>query len=306
MKKAFLISMLAILLFSSAQSTIRRIQYWGTPVAGVDYASGTLAIAASSAGDTILTFNQVTESFTINKQLVFIGPGYWNWSGVDANFNQNLQNIHPPSNTNGNINITFAPGSDGTIITGCLVTFTTSGVTGINNIKIRNCYNTLYSYIGATGSNLIYDNWEFSKCYFDYYIQIGIASNKLTNFKLFNCLCSGTAGTGIIQMSNATGQTGIIENCTFIQAGGSFNLTSNGFIIQNCVFYNGYPAGATNCVFNNNVFTQTPSPAVSGSGNIFNATAANLFVGLPTLGTNSTDGRFALKAGSPAIGGGRC
>src|SRR5258708_6652300 len=117
MKKLFLLSLAAILILSVSHATIRRIQYWGTPVAGVDYASGTLAIAASTAGDTILTFNQTSESFTINKQLVIIGPGYWNWSGADANFNPNLQNIHPPSNNIGAIAVTLAPGSDGTLIT---------------------------------------------------------------------------------------------------------------------------------------------------------------------------------------------
>lgn len=41
---------------------------------------------------------------------------------------------------------------------------------------------------------------------------------------------------------------------------------------------------------------------MTGSGNVFNAINNNMYVGLPTLGTNSFDGKFMLKVGSPALG----
>ncbi|MES2775446.1 MAG: hypothetical protein V4722_14825 [Bacteroidota bacterium] len=301
MKKLFLLSVAATLISSISFATIRRIQYWGVPVAGVDYPTGTAAVTAAAIGDTIMVFHTVAETFTIDKRLVIIGPGYWNWAGVDANFNPNLQNIQPASNSG--IGVVFAPGSDGTLITGCKLYFQTSGVVAIHNIKIRNCESNGLWYIGNTGANLTYDNWEFSKNVLHHAIySASVATNKLTNLKVFNCIADGSAGYPCVSLSTALGQTGIIENCSFYSTGASLALTFNGFLVQNCIFHSSAPTNSTNSVFNNNVFTS--APAVTGSGNILNAVANNIFVGFPTLGSNSYDGKYQLKVGSPAIGAG--
>ncbi len=295
MKKFFHLSVVATLICSLSHATIRRVQYWGNPVAGVDYATGNAAVAASAIGDTIMVFQSASSSFTIDKRLVIIGAGYFNWIGLDANFNANLQNIKPASGVY--ITIDFATGSDGTIVTGCNLRFSTSGSTGINNIKISNCFNQEFWNLG-NGTNLTFDNWEFSKCYIRYAVESTGTNTRITNLKMFNCMGAGDFGYTTIALSTALGQTGIIENCSFVNAGGNLKLTDNGFLIQNCIFYNSLPTGSVNTVFNNNVFLNTPS--VTGTGNVFNATAADIF----TSGTNSADGAFKLKAGSPAMGAG--
>ena len=302
MKKLILFLVITMVTITS-KATIRRVQYWGNPVAGIDYATCAAAVVVSTAGDTILVFQYSNEGFTIDRRLVIIGPGYFNWLTADANFNPNLQNIQP----SGTLGIIFAPGSDGSIVTGCRLSINTSGNVAINYIKIRNCtnYGAGYWYVGSTGSNLTFDNWEFSKCDLGYYIIMNNGTNKFTNLKMFNCLGDGAyTGVGSLQLSSMAGHTGIIENCSFQGGGANLVLNSNNFLVQNCIFYAAYPSAYSNTIFNNNIFTQTPSPAVTGSGNIFNAVAANIFVGIPTLGTSSTDGKFILKAGSPAIGAG--
>ena len=294
MKKILLLSMAIVLINALAKATIRRIQYSGTPVTGVDYASGNLAVAASSAGDTIMVFLSASDNFTIDKKLVIIGPGSFNWSGSDANYNPNLQNVQAGLNR---ITITFAPGSDGTIITGCILDFNTSGNVAINNIKITNCFLQIGGTIGTSGNNFNFDNWEFSKCYIQNPIYNTTTSGSLTNLKLFNCILDGYS----IYLGPNPAQTGVIENCSFYNVY-NIDLNFNSFIIQNCIFYSSNIYNNSNSVFNNNIFDNTIP--VTGTGNIFNVPNTNFFTGIPTLGTNSKDGKFKLAAGSPAIGKG--
>lgn len=295
MKKLLLLAITATLICSVSFANIRRIGYWGTAVPNVDYTTADLAVTAAVTGDTIMVYpNASTWSFSnINKRLVIIGTGYYHYNGANGgtNLNANLQNAQPSSLCNTN----FYPGCDGTIVTGCdLTSSSTNGSSGINNIKITNCrLSILYFQNPYT-----YDNWEISKTeIYSNGLYNYSSTAKVTNLKVFNCILSGTA---VYFSSTVNGQTGVFENCTFFNATPTFS--NQAFIIQNCIFYSTTPSNYSNTNFYNNVFTTATLPAGISGGNNILVNGAALFVGYPTQGTYSNDERFKLKAGSPAIG----
>jgi hypothetical protein len=299
---------LSFSLSDTVNARILRVGYWGTPVTGIDYAMPDQAVTAATGGtanttgDTILVYgrdgNQPWSFNNLNKKLVIIGSGYFNYPSSDwTNYNANLQNYQPSSS----IAINFKENSDGSQIYGCQLTgsaYVSSTATSINNIKISNCFITSAFYF--YGYN--HDNWEFSKCYFQGYIYGDYSGlTRFTNLKVFNCIFALNSSS--IRLSSAAGQFGIIENCSFID--GNLFLNNHNFIIQNSIFSHNYSlTNYTASSFNNCIFDNTPSPAVNGANNIVAATAANLYIAYPTQGIYSNDERFKLKAGSPAIGAG--
>jgi hypothetical protein len=303
-----LVTIVFLLMTNTGQAKILRIGYWGNPITGVDYSTADLAVTAATggtattSGDTIMVYGQSGSSYwyfsNLNKKLVIIGAGYFHYFSASwTNFNANLQNYQP----NSPVYIIFQAGSDGTQVFGC--DFSSSIVygnttTGLNNIKISNCrISTAIYFYGYK-----YDNWEFSKCYFqDYLAGDYSGSSKFTNLKIFNSIFFSTSSG--IQISTVTGQFGIIENCNFIGGRNFFNNQS--FILQNCIFSNSYSnSNYSASTFNNCIFDNAPNPAVTGNGNILSVNNTNLYLAYPTQGVFSNDERFKLKAGSPAIGAG--
>jgi len=295
MNKALLLCIAATFVCSISFATIRRVGYWGTAITNVDFATGELAVTASSNGDTILVYpSSNTWSFSnLNKRLVIIGTGYYHYPGANGvtNYNAGLQNLQPSTICY----FYFYPGCDSSIITGCEFYAYTQGTADIKNVKVTNC-RVSYIYFDQPYT---YDGWEVSKCELISTGIYGYNNSKITNLKMFNCVVDG--GYGIYTLSTTPGQTGIIENCTFISSG--MNLQNQGFLIQNCILYSSI-ANYSNTVFNNNIFVAVPSPAVSGANNITGVSYTTLFIGYPTQGTYSNDERFKLKPGSAALGAG--
>ncbi|MEO7309218.1 MAG: hypothetical protein ABIX01_02380 [Chitinophagaceae bacterium] len=301
MKKLFLLSVAATLISSIVFAGVRRIGYWGTPVAGLDYATPALAVSASAIGDTIYVYGSNAGSawtIDVTKRLVVVGSGYFyapNTPG-NANSNANLQNYNAYSSAA----VQLFDGASGSIIIGVTgyVYCNTSHVSPINNIRISNCYWNASPTMLKGG--ITYDGWEISKCYIGYQVNYNPTTSRLTNFKILNNIFQ----SGSFGLSAVAGQTGIIENCTFYgyYYGNSFSGTN--LLIQNCIFIGANVTSYNNCVFNNCVFDNAPNPGVVGANNILNVPANNLFIGLPTQGATTDDGRWALKAGSPAIAAG--
>ena len=301
MKKFIFTAMLLCTMVNSF-ATIRRIGYWGTPVAGVDYATAALAVSNSAVGDSIYVYGSGW-TIDLTKRLVIIGTGYFYAANTPNNtyFNANLQNYNAYSGAN----VQLSDGSSNSIVTGIVgyVYCNASHTSPINNIRISNCYwngvPTMYK------NGMTYDGWEISKCYISGG-AVGYPANgtsKVNNFKFLNNILR----TGELIITATAGQTGIVESCTFLNYVGYGGNTFNGanFLVQNCIFAtNTNLTGFSNTVFNNCVFDYTPSPGITGSNNILNATVNNIFIGYPTQGTTTDDGRWALKVGSPAIGAG--
>ena len=143
---------LALLFFSVTvavvivNAKIRRVGFFGSPIAGTDYINFAAANAAAVSGDTILMFPATTIGGTISKKLIIIGPGNWldpNDSPAKGNANQQA---FAGIATIGNI--TFNPGSDGSVLSGFYGR--TVGILD-NNITIaRNCEILIYITYNST------------------------------------------------------------------------------------------------------------------------------------------------------------
>lgn len=298
--KKFISTAILILIIAHSFATIKRIGYWGTPVTGVDYATPALAVAACAAGDSLYVYGSGW-SIDVTKRLVIIGTGYFYASNTpsNTNFNANLQNYNAYSGAV----IQLYDGSSSTIVTGIVgyVYCNSSHVSPINNIRISNCYwNSLATMLKA---GMTYDGWEFSKCYVTSQFNYNPTTSRMTNLKILNNIFQ----SGSLSISSVAGQTGIVENCTFYSYNQGNGWGGANLLVQNCIFTTSGNAGVTgynNTVFNNCIFETVPSPGVTGSNNILSSVANNIYVGLPTQGTATDDGRWALKVGSPALAAG--
>ena len=131
-----------------ANATIRRVGYFGTPVANTDYSDLQVAHNNSAAGDTILVFPG-TYSATYSKKIVTIGYGYF------TEQNLNLQVITGTSS----VVVTLNTGSNASIfqgLNGLYISNFGSSAT-ISDITINRCNVSgidLYGYGARTYSKM--------------------------------------------------------------------------------------------------------------------------------------------------------
>lgn len=322
MRKVYSILLLSTLLNNPLHATIRRVGYIASiqPVSGLDYNNFQAAHDASAAGDTIQLYSSttgsVTYSGTINKFVVIMGPGYftnsYSLSGTESP-NNNLQNMPGVISS-----CTFAIdlGSAGTIMQGLngLSLNTIDQVNALNNITINRCRNVSVSFANSGNCN----GWVIAQCYGVTIVQTGPnagfnGNRTINNLSIRNSVIFASLGFSTSPAGTYTGNT--IYNCNFL-IGASLSLNNAVFTIQNCIFENQSFAGVTNVAFVKCCTTagsagNPMSTNAGSSGNTFNITIANIYVGYPAnpvvsgANTYSNDGRFVLKSGTnPAIGGG--
>jgi hypothetical protein len=286
MKKILSFVIIATLLISSneANAKIRRVGYFGTPVTGTDYATLQLAHDAASSGDSVF-LSPGSWTATINKKLIVLGYGYFI---AGAASNANLQSIAGALA----VNVTLGGKASTSVfegIDGLTVLPATDSV--VNNITIRRCRGTFYF------SNKTYDGWQIVQCYIDnltYYYGGG----KVTNLRVDNCFINSLGLSGLLTI----GSNGQFNNDIFY----STNFGNGSYLVKNSVFLLNHVTDI-NCVYQNSIANTDYAAIPSGNGNQ-NITGAlmstTVFVGYSTIGSFSNDGRFVLKAGSPAIGTG--
>jgi hypothetical protein len=286
MKKilSFVIVVTLILCVSSANAKIRRVGYFGAPVAGTDYSSLQLANDASVSGDSIYLFPG-SWTGTITRKLILLGYGYF-ISGT--NFNANLQNITGALT----VNVTLgAKASSSTFegIDGLQIIPHNDSV--VSNITVRRCKGTIYF------NSKTYDGWQILQCYLDN-LTTYYGGGKVTNLRVDNCFLNSLALSGLV----ASGNSGQFNNDIFYGT----NFGNGSYLIKNSIFTINH-ASDINCVYQNCIANIDYGAIPSGNGNQ-NITGANMtttvFVGYSTQGSFSLDGRWALKVGSPAIGAG--
>ena len=292
MKTLLLISILALATVASAQNILR---VNNIPGINAPYNTIQAAVAAASAGDIILVEGSPTTydvgAFNLTKKLTIRGPGFFLNENITVQASLNPATITSTS-------FYFSPGSDGSVITGLSFTgqvdVKTSNITISNNYYVNNlCSPTISLSNTSSQSNLL------------------ISGNYI--YMPNNCtpiLMSGAQTfTNVIVSNNY-----IVSIGTAITWGAStFGVIKNNILgavvySPNCDIYNNIfiPAvpnsigNTTNSTIHNNVFYE-PSQANADGTNIFNATAANIFIGLTG---NTTDTQWKLKAGAVAIGAG--
>jgi len=183
------------------------------------------------------------------------------------------------------------PGSAGSVIEGLTIPglFIDAGAITIQRNNINS-----YIYLGFQASSVC--NGDTIRQNYLYGFVSQTPSSTITNLMIYNNI---VYGTGFDFSSNINNTSGFAINNDFL--GALFSCVNMTF--QNNIM-NGANFGAFQAsnVFFNNIASNTGIP--TGNGNQQNVNMNNVFNGFSSGTGFSSDGRYMLKAGSPAIGTG--
>lgn len=329
MKYKSLCLALFIVAFFTADAKIRRVGYFGLPVANTDYGNFALALAASSANDTILIFPGAIVSGTINKKLIILGTGNWLSASSVPKGNSDQQAFGSSSLGS---TLFFVTGSSGSVVSG--LDFATNSVyVGVNDITIRRNRDVTVNLAhnpngGSASAPIAINNLQLLENYGlivnTSYSAAGFAQTNLNVsnnlIKSFSVVSGANTYNGIISNNvwafDATNPSGNGGSATYSNTNG-IDLGNGAFLFQNNLlisYTNANPVSnynyfiftnGGNTVFNYNVSLQSSNNIGigTGSGNtvVSAANVGTIFEDFPAIGTNSADGRYRLKPGSPAL-----
>ncbi|MCX6269843.1 MAG: hypothetical protein NTU44_01240 [Bacteroidetes bacterium] len=283
MKKTMLFSLLMITLMViglNASAHVWRVN--AAPGASANFTSLQAAHDAVGTvnGDTIYLEGSAfsTGGLTCSKKLIIIGSGYF----LSEN-PQTQANTYPSTI---DYYFYFNPGSEGSKVMGCY--FTNAIYLYVSNITIeRNLFaygnNMLYGYSTNLDNIRIIDNY-FS-AYFPQWYAISFPY-ACTNILISNNYIGGGLNLG-------TEFQGFITN----------NVLEGYITIYNATFTNNISTNNQYVAYNSVVTYNIGNSTQFGdqNGNQQNVVMTDVFVG---ASGNSTDGKWELKPGSPAIGAG--
>ncbi len=239
------------------------------------------AFNAASNGDTIMLEGSpdiYNTGFSFNKKLIVKGPGFFLGEnpGISAN---KLPAIIS--------SLSFYAGSNGSVIIGVSFNSTIYFTTETSNITFRRCS------IPSTNWGTNTENITFSECYFlSGYTNIGTQSYQLTNLVIWNCIFNGTISI------TGPGSTGEFINNVL----NSNNITiPNGFVMKNNILFTTEKTNVDLPDLNSFI---SYNISISDHFGTANNNKANIVASSLFLGTGSTDGKWQLKAASPAIDAG--
>jgi hypothetical protein len=283
-------SLLVLLLFISisTEAKIWRINNAGAPA---DFTTAQAAVTAGAvvSGDT-LHFEPSGTSYGnifVTKRLVIIGNGYFLGSPVN-NGNPGLQANTAESKLD-QVTV-YATGSNSVIMgISCDNVYIGWDALTTNVIFKRNRCNTLQLYTGGTSNAVVSQNYVAS-------IMAG-ASGSHTNAIITNNII------GAYVQFNAD-DNGLFANNVFAALAGNWIQLYNFTVRNNIRVQPAAGSSFTSCTLQNNMDCTGNSIFGNADGNVGNVDMSTVFVGYPTIGTNSTDGRYTLKNGSPASGTG--
>lgn len=252
-----------------------------------DFTTPNAAIAAATAGDTIHIEASASaySSLTLNKRLIVRGPGYFLNETTPNPKTQHLKTSADVST------LTLDLGSRGSIVEGLTIT---SIYISDSFATVQRCYIS-FLYLSNT-RNIASDTVRNN------YIGGGIYVNNSTykghNLIFYNNIINGTIN---ITSSATSNFTGYFINNNFVHSSGGHECSN--FIFQNNIFnapnFGNYILTNT---FVNNIASNGGIP--SGNNNQLNVPMAGVYEGWSSATGFSSDGRYKLKTGSPAIGAG--
>ena len=229
-------------------------------------------------GDTLYVEGSPTayDMVQLSKKLTIIGPGYF------LNENEMTQANGVSANVN---NIYFNPGSTGSIIMGLV---TSDIYVAVNDLILVRCR------IQDIYINSICDNILILQNYINNIqtLNSGIITNSIISNNLLN---------GIVLYSSSGSLQ--ITNNVLIGSYWDHNISCyNASISDNIISYTtGYISTNTGNAINNNILA---TDGTNANGNQYNVVMANVFVDFNGTQGYSSDGKWQLKVGSPAIGAG--
>ena len=264
--------LLSILQAGTVQAKVWRVN--NTPGVAADFKEVSAAAAHASVGngDTLYVEGTATiyGAFTLNKKLVLIGSGYF-LSGTGAN--TGLQAMGQSSKVS-NINIDSL--GSGSVIMGLSTQVYLSS--SVDDITITRCE-------GFIGRHTTYPNSKITNLVITkYYGYVDLTSYTLEYPRVTNCIFNN------VVVLNAV-INGLVRNNIFA----SVPTIANSYITNNIFLSN---VTITSSTVKYNIATSNGTlPA--GNGNQNGVPYSTIFVS-----TGSNDGRYLLKAGSPALNAG--
>ena len=283
MKKIFLV-ILGVSLFGEISNCQNLIRVNNNPGIDADYINLQDANDNANDGDTIYVEGSTTSyaGANLSKKLTIIGPGYF------LSENDSTQANGLEAKFNGEIN--FNAGSGGSVITGCTAESYYLYIT-VDNVSVIRC-NLYQIYINADVNNiLILQN----------YVDNIATSNN--NGKITNSVISNNIVYREIKCGSTSGQLQITNNIIFYTSS-SYNPIDvyNSSITNNiiCSPSKSITENTGNTITNNILAVD----GTNANGNQYNVVMANVFVDYNGTQGYSTDGKWQLKNGSPAIGAG--
>jgi hypothetical protein len=281
MKKQFLITLVVIFTCGIINSQ-NLIRVNNNPDIDADYTNLQDANDNASNDDTIYVESSVTAypSANITKSVTIIGPGFF----LDENPNTQANTFEAELSS-----ISFETGSDGSIIIGCKINSNVS--INVDNITVKKC-NAYSIYLYNSINNiLILQNYIRSSIST---LSGGLITNSVISNNIVKQNIDLSPGSGSVQISNNV----------IIGTGSSFNLIDcyNSTIQNNIIVYEaGQIYTNTGNSINNNILA---IDGTNANGNQYNIDMSLVFEDFNGSLGFSTDGRWQLKAGSPAIGAG--
>lgn len=284
--KQFLTITAALLLTGSASTHAKIWRVNNDVSANAHFTNVSTAVTAASAGDTIHLEGSPTvyNSLNLTKRLVIRGTGYFL---KDATPNPKTQFIKEDARLN---SITFSPGSKGSVVEGvnCTYIYMNDSLATVERSYITNIY---VAYNGNSSGDTIRNNYLTGSIYTS-------SAYRGTGILIYNNIIAGAISVSNTAINNFSG---FVINNSFVANTTTFNCIN--FIFQNNIFnapdFNNYTASN---IFLNNISSNAALP--TGNNNQGNVPMTSIYEGWNASTGFSTDGRFKLKAGSPAIGAG--
>jgi hypothetical protein len=286
MKKNFILFLLIFVTGNTVFAKIWRVNNTGV---ATDFTTPQAAVNAAGVvdGDTIHIEPSGTGygNITLTKRLIIIGNGYFlGTSG--SNSNPDLQ-ANPAASAIGDLYV--SSGGSNSVIMGLTVNTAYIGyLSSVNNLLFRRNRVITSVYFYTAGST----NVQVMQCYIDgsvaqsgTHTNVLIANNIIIQGSIFDADDNGTFQNNIMHATGA-----------------AYSSSFQNFTLRSNILVAGSISSLTNCIVEFNLSYSTQFG--TANGNQQNIVMANVFNGYPTIGTNSYDGRFTLKAGSPAIAAG--
>jgi hypothetical protein len=281
--------LMAALLFTGITATAQNIlRVNNTPGVNAPYTTLAAAITAAGVNDIIMLEGSSVSygSVTIAKKVTIVGPGYL------LNENLGLQATSLPATIR---TMTLNAGAEGTSVSGVTFDVTAGGsggncltINGVGNVAITNCYWVNSSIVlTGTANNLAFIGNYLTAVFAAAATYTGtIFTNNYIGIFENTAASPFTVTNNVIERNNSAVTGNEFRNCD----------VRNNIFVSNAPIFNG-----TGSLFKNNVFVATALHAsvIADGTNMLGAVLANIFLG---SAGNTTDTRWKLKVGSPAIG----
>ena len=255
-----------------------------------DAGFATLEAAASNAsnGDTIYIEGSATEyeGAIINKQLTIVGPGFF----LSENPKTQANNIDASFNSS----ITFTTGSEGSTIMGCKFKYQVDVKINVSDITVIRNHLSSVEFNGISNNILVAQNYVENQIYTSWVAPAG----QITNSIISSNIIKGQISTGLSSGSL------MVSNNVCLTAGWSFPIDCYNATIQNNILIGSSFNIISPNTGNTISYNIMASDGTNINGNQYNILMASVFADFDGALDMSTDGKWKLKDGSPAIGAG--